>query len=130
MYSIRKSDFIRFSGTNNTISVIRAEIFCDTAADLPAYDAVSGTELYMGSIAYDIATGDMYAMNSSHEWKNSNGEASSAKSMSLSSPSLQKGQKIEVEQPEEKELEILDIEDLEEKGEEENDEPVRDPEGE
>lgn len=127
MYSIRKSDFIRFSGTNNTVSVIRAEIFCDTAADLPAYDAVSGTELYMGSIAYDIATGDMYVMNSSHEWKNSNGEASSAKSMSLSSPSLQKGQKIEVEQPEEKELEIMETEG-EEKGAE-DDELIRDPEG-
>jgi len=128
MYSIRKSDFIRFSGTNNTVSVVRAEIFCDTAADLPAYDAVSGTELYMGSIAYDIATGDMYVMNSSHEWKNSNGEASSTKSMSLSSPSLQKGQKIEVEQPEEKELEILETEG-EEKGVE-DDELIRDPEGE
>lgn len=128
MYSIRKSDFIRFSGTNNTVSVVRAEIFCDTAADLPAYDAVSGTELYMGSIAYDIATGDMYVMNSSHEWKNSNGEASSAKSMSLSSPSLQKGQKIEVEQPEKKELEIMETEG-EEKGVE-DDELIRDPEGE
>ena len=128
MYSIKKSDFIRFSGTTNTVSVVRAEIFCDTAADLPAYDAVSGTELYMGSIAYDIATGDMYVMNSSHEWKNSNGAASSAKSMSLSSPSLQKGQKIEVEQPEEKELEILETEG-EEKGVE-DDELIRDPEGE
>lgn len=128
MYSIRKSDFIRFSGANNTVSVVRAEIFCDTAADLPAYDAVSGTELYMGSIAYDIATGDMYVMNSSHEWKNSNGEASSAKSMSLSSPSLQKGQKIEIEQPEEKALEVLETEG-EEKGEE-NDELIRDFEGE
>jgi hypothetical protein len=128
MYSIRKSEFIRFSGTNSTVSVIRAEIFCDTAADLPAYDAVSGTELYMGSIAYDIATGEMYVMNSSHEWKNSNGEASSAKSMSLRSPSLQKGQKIEVEQPEEKELEILETEG-EEKGVE-DDELIRDPEGE
>ena len=128
MYSIKKSDFIRFSGTNNTVSVVRAEIICDTAADLPAYDAISGTELYMGSIAYDIATGDMYVMNSSHEWKNSNGEASSAKSMSLSSPSLQKGQKIEVEQPEEKELEIMETEG-EEKGAE-DDELIRDPEGE
>ena len=125
MYSIRKSDFIRFSGTNNTVSVVRAEIFCDTAADLPAYDAVSGTEFYTGSIAYDIATGDMYVMNSSHEWKNSNGEACSAKSMSLSSPSLQKGQKIEVEQPDEKELEILETK---EKGVE-DDELIRDPEG-
>lgn len=128
MYSIRKSDFIRFSGANNTVSVVRAEIFCDTAADLPAYDAISGTELYMGSIAYDIATGDMHVMNSSHEWKNSNGEASSAKSMSLSSPSLQKGQKIEVEQPEEKTLEVLETEG-EEKGAE-NDELIRDFEGE
>lgn len=128
MYSIRKSDFIRFSGTNNTVSVIRAEIFCDTAADLPAYDAVSGTELYMGSIAYVIATGEMHIMNSSHEWKNSNGEASSAKSMSLSSPSLQKGQKIEVEPPEEKALEVPETEG-EEKGEE-NDELIRDFEGE
>ena len=125
MYSIRKSEFIRFKDETHSVSVIRAEIFCDTAADLPAYDAVSGKELYMGSIAYDIATGDMYVMNSSHEWKNSNGEASSAKSMSLSSPSLQKGQKIEVEQPDEKELEILETK---EEGGEEDDEPVRDTE--
>lgn len=127
MYSIRKSDFIRFSSTNRTVSVVRAEIFCDTAADLPAYDAVSGTELYMGSIAYVIATGEMHVMNSSHEWKNSNGEASSAKSMSLSSSSLQKGL-IEVEQPEEKKLELLETEG-EEKGAE-DDELIRDFEGE
>lgn len=128
MYSIRKSEFIRFKDETHSVSVIRAEIFCDTASDLPAVDAPNGGELYMGSIAYDIATGDMYVMNSSHEWKNSNGDASSAKSMSLSSPSLQKGQKIEIEQPEEKELEILETEG-EEKGAE-DDELIRDPEGE
>lgn len=125
MYSIRKSEFIRFKDETHSVSVIRAEIFCDTASDLPAVDAPNGGELDMGSIAYDIATGDMYVMNSSHEWKNSNGEASSAKSMSLSSPSLQKGQKIEVEQPDEKELEILETK---EEGGEEDDELIRDPE--
>lgn len=124
MYSIRKSDFIRFSGTNNTVSVIRAEIFCDTAADLPAYDAVSGKELYMGSIAYDIATGDMYVMNSSGDWKNSNGSVSDgAKNLTLNSPG--KGQKYDIEQPDEKELEILETK---EEGGEEDDELIRDPE--
>lgn len=129
MYSIRKSEFIRFKDETHSVSVIRAEIFCDTAADLPAADAPNEGELAQGSIAWDISTGDFYGLKSTGEWINQTAPAQSgAKSLTLSNPSLQKGDKIEIEQPEEKELEILDIEDLEEKGEEENDEPVRDTE--
>lgn len=126
MYSIRKSEFIRFKDETHSVSVIRAEIICDTAADLPAADALNEGELAQGSIAWDISTGDFYGLKSTGEWINQTAPAQSgAKSLTLSN---QKGDKIEIEQPEEKELEILDIEDLEEKGEEENDEPVRDTE--
>ncbi len=124
MYSIRKSEFIRFKDETHSVSVIRAEIFCDTASDLPAVDAPNGGELDMGSIAYDIATGDMYVLNSSGDWKNSNGSVSDgAKSLTLSNPG--KGQKYDIEQPDEKELEILETK---EEGGEEDDELIRDPE--
>lgn len=127
MYSIRKSEFIRFKDETHSVSVIRAEIFCDTAEDLPAVDAPNEGELDMGSIAYVIATGDMYVLNSSGDWENSNGSVSDgAKNLALNSPG--KGQKYDIEQPEEKELEILETED-EEKGVE-DDELIRDPEGE
>ena len=126
MYSIRKLEFIRFKDETHSVSVIRAEIFCDTASDLPAVDAPNEGELDMGSIAYVIATGDMYVLNSSGDWKNSNGSVSDgAKNLTLNSPG--KGQKYDIEQPDEKELEILETK---EEGGEEDDELIRDPEGE
>lgn len=75
MLKIKKQDFIRFvevEGRN--LSLTRAEMFCDTSDDLPAVDAIQNCILDMGSIAYDIATGDFYVLNSDGEWKNSQGE--------------------------------------------------------
>ena len=75
MLKIKKQDFIRFvevEGRN--LSLVRAEMFCDTASDLPAVDAIQNCILDMGSIAYDIAAGDVYVLNSNGEWINSNGE--------------------------------------------------------
>lgn len=51
MYTIRNKEFIKFKSPEKTISIIRAEIDCDTETDLPAVDAISGTELYQGSTA-------------------------------------------------------------------------------
>lgn len=78
MYKIKKQEFIRFvevEGIN--LNLIRAEIFCDTDTDLPTADAIDGCRLDMGSIAYVIATGDMYVLNSGGEWKNASGEEQS-----------------------------------------------------
>ena len=78
MYKIKKQEFIRFievEGIN--LNMIRAEIFCDTDTDLPTADAIDGCRLDMGSIAYVIATVDMYVLNSGGEWKNASGEEQS-----------------------------------------------------
>lgn len=127
MYRIINKDrwFVRFTEIDNEkINVVRAEMVCDSVEDLPAADDISGCILDMGSIAYIIATGDIYVINSSGEWNNSNGSASGgSKSLTLNNPA--KGQKIDIEQPEEKELEILETK---EEGEEEDEELIRDPE--
>ena len=71
MYTVRKSEeiFVKFSEVQDkNISVVRAEIFCDSASDLPAKDAMEGTEFAMGSIAYTIAEGDLYVLQSSGTW--------------------------------------------------------------
>ena len=69
MYQIRKERFVRFKKSGDmTISLIKADIECDTAADIPAYNAVPERELDMGSIAWDISTGDFYALGSDHSW--------------------------------------------------------------
>lgn len=49
-------------------TLLRAHIICDTASDLPAYNAYSGYELLMGSIADDLSTGDRYKMQSGGSW--------------------------------------------------------------
>ena len=75
MYNIRSEEFIEFDKMNGVeISVVRAEIDCDTAADIPAYNAVPGKKLAIGSIAWDISTGDFYGLDSSGEWIKQGGE--------------------------------------------------------
>ena len=130
MYTVRKSEeiFVQFSKVQGkNISVVRAEIFCDSASDLPAVDAMEGTEFAMGSIAYCIEEGKLYVLNSSGTWKISEGD-SNARSLMLSSPSPATKQTAEIEQPEEKELEILETEEPQEKGAEEDDKLIRDTE--
>jgi hypothetical protein len=97
-------------------SVVVAELNCDTSSDLPAVDGLSGRILAQGSIAWDIATGDFYGLNSSGTWVNQSGEEESNSVQSLSaSPRLSKLEVIENAEPA--------IEDGEE-----NDEPLRDTE--
>lgn len=90
MYKIKKQEFIRFvevEGIN--LNLIRAEIFCDTDTDLPTADAIDGCRLDMGSIAYVIATGDMYVLNFSGAWKNASGEEQSNAQSNVLSSSVQ-----------------------------------------
>lgn len=76
MIEIRSERFIRFKDTESgkiSVSVVKAELDCDTAADLPAADGIGGRELLMGSIAWDISTGDFYALNSEGTWYKQDG---------------------------------------------------------
>lgn len=127
MISVLKEKFVKnVVDDEEQKCLVRVELCVDSSAELPTVDYKNGQMLAQGSIAWDISTGDFYGLKSTGEWINQTAPAQSgAKSLTLSNPSPQKGDKIEIEQPEEKELEILDIE---EKGEEENDEPVRDTE--
>lgn len=126
MLKIKKQDFIRFvevEGRN--LSLTRAEMFCDTAEDLPAVDDIDGFLLDMGSIAYDIATGDFYVLNSDGEWKNSQGEEVN---VSLNSSALDE-QIIQIKGADDEENE-LEIPELKEEGAENNGELIPDIEGE
>lgn len=74
MINIRKENFVRFKDTENgMVSVVKAELDCDTAADLPAADGIEGRELLMGSIAWDISTGDFYGLGSDGAWYKQDG---------------------------------------------------------
>lgn len=129
-YVVYNSKFIAEVESNGVkLNLILLELAADSVDDFPAADAEEGQLICFGSIGYEINTGKIYVLNSEGVWKDSGGEANAqngAKSLTLSNPSPQKGDKIEIEQPEEKELEILDIEDIEEKGVENDDEPLPD----
>lgn len=129
-YVVYNSKFIAEVESNGVkLNLILLELAADSVDDFPAADAEEGQLICFGSIGYEINTGKFYVLNSEGEWKDSGGEADvqgGAKSLTLSNPSPQKGEKIEIEQPEEKELEILDTEDIEEKGVENDDEPLPD----
>lgn len=69
MLSTIKSTFIKFKNTNETtqISVVREELICDTAAELPEVQQ-EDKELFHGSIAYVIAEDTLYILNGVGEW--------------------------------------------------------------
>lgn len=67
MIAVRKNEFIKFE---DELSVERMELDVDTADELPEVDFLSGHRLYMGSIAWVIATGEFYAMQSDGTWVN------------------------------------------------------------
>jgi len=101
MIEIRSERFIRFKDTESgKISVVKAELDCDTAADLPAADGISGRELLMGSIAWDISTGDFYALNSEGKWYKQDGSGAytpAESNASLLSSPLNFGKGVESE---------------------------------
>ena len=69
MKKLIEQEFIGFKTSGeSSVSLIRAVVACDTAEDIPDYDGISGYELDMGSAAWDISSGDIYALNSEHEW--------------------------------------------------------------
>lgn len=74
MIDIRKELFKGYEETEEgKLSVVKVEIDVDSAEDLPAVDELSGRKLYMGSIAWDISTGDFYALDSEGTWYKQDG---------------------------------------------------------
>ncbi len=69
MKSVLSSTFIKFKTVNETgkISVVREEIICDTAAELPEV-VQDDRELYFGSIGYVINEDALYIVNGEGEW--------------------------------------------------------------
>lgn len=150
MYIVYNSKLIKEVESGGTlVNLVLLEIGADSIDDFPAPDAEEGQLICFGSIGYEINTGKFYVLNSEGTWKDSSGSAAAnegdGKSATLSSPLLNKGDKIEIEQPEEKELEILDTDekgdesldteekeakifDAEKEGAEIDDEPVRNTE--
>ena len=70
MISIRNEEFIKYE---NNKPVMRMEIDVDSAEELPDIDDFSGRIMYMGSVAWDISTGDFYGLTSTGEWVLQNG---------------------------------------------------------
>lgn len=70
MISIINEQFIRFEGER---SVVVAELRVDSSDELPDANALSGKTLSQGSLAWDISTGNFYALKSTGEWINQTG---------------------------------------------------------
>ena len=105
MIDIRKELFKGYEDTEEgKLSVVKVEIDIDSAEDLPAVDELSGRKLYMGSIAWDVSTGDFYALASEGTWYKQDGsgaytpdeEPAESNASLLSSP-LTLGKEVESE---------------------------------
>lgn len=70
MYNFRTLSIVK---STSGVDYYYGEINCDTAADLPQKRFEPNKELMQGSLAWDIATGDFYGLNSSGTWVKQNG---------------------------------------------------------
>lgn len=69
MYNVRFAEYRGVKPNSDPqVQLALAHVDCDAAADLPAYDAIAGVELIMGSTALIIATGETKILNSAHMW--------------------------------------------------------------
>lgn len=59
---------IWYSEYTGSTTLLRGEIMCDTASDLPAPTAITGITLIMGCKALDISTGNWYRMQDGGTW--------------------------------------------------------------
>jgi hypothetical protein len=113
---IKIRDFIEKTSNDGNQHII-ADLMIDSASELPSQE-YAGYVLDMGSIAWDISTGEFYGLDSDGVWHNQSGDdASSAKSLSSSS----------INSPKSKSLK-LDKELGKENTEEADDESIRYPE--
>lgn len=118
MIRIRSERFIKNVEVEGvTKAYVVAEIDCDTASDLPEVDEISGRLLAMGSIAWDISTGDFYGLNSGGVWNNQGGSSSDSMNARVNSLFAPNSTKSVLLKPGEK-LDTDDDFEFDEKGEE------------
>lgn len=67
MYKIIDSETVGTDEKN--VFHVRAVICCDSAADIPSAALNDKEVLTMGSTAWDLSTGDVYALKSDGTWK-------------------------------------------------------------
>ncbi len=79
-YAVMSRKFLQYE---NELSVERMEICVDAASDLPTANSIAGCKIAMGSIAWDVSTGDFYGMTSTGEWVNQSGNANTAQTLEL-----------------------------------------------
>jgi hypothetical protein len=86
MYEIISEKFIKFEEVEETnLSLVRAEIVCDSSSDLPEVNAVPGRLLAIGSIAWCVDTGAFYGLSSEGTWYNQDGSGTAGAENSLQS---------------------------------------------
>ena len=66
-YSINSEKLCRLDETGKAI--VRAELWAESAEDLPAYNAVSGRILAEGTVAVVLDESKLYVLGFDHEWK-------------------------------------------------------------
>ena len=67
----------------SNLRVERMEICVDAASDLPTANSIAGCKIAMGSIAWDVSTGDFYGMTSTGDWVNQSGGANAVQTLEL-----------------------------------------------
>ena len=76
MIAIKNKRYITHALRASDRSLIEAELWVDSAAELPVIDGIEGYTLAQGSIAYAIRSGEIYVMDSEGTWHKSGGESS------------------------------------------------------
>lgn len=70
---IKSKKFLSNSVKSGQKSRAIAEIYVDTASELPAYDSNPDFEFLQGSIAYVVKSGKFYVMGSDNQWYDTDG---------------------------------------------------------
>lgn len=78
MIAIKNKRYITHALRASDRSLIEAELWVDSAAELPTMDGIKGYTLAQGSIAYVIQSGSMYVLDSTGSWYNTDGAANVA----------------------------------------------------
>lgn len=76
MIAIKNKRYITHALRASDRSLIEAELWVDSVAELPTMDGIEGYILAQGSIAYAIRSGEIYVMDSDGTWYKSGGESS------------------------------------------------------
>lgn len=78
MITVKSKNFLEYASRRNERSKVEAELWVDSAAELPVIDGIEGYTLAQGSIAYVIRSGEIYVMDSTGSWYNKDGAANVA----------------------------------------------------